>query len=117
MIWIWTTVIGFIAGMIGGLLGVGGGLVLVPLFHYVLKMNMHAAIGTSLAVIVPTAFVATLPNISSGNVHWRAFVFAALFSILGSFIGAKISMNIDVTLLKKIFAVFLIMVAIRMFLK
>ena len=117
MIWILTTVIGFVAGLIGGLLGVGGGLVLVPLFHYILKMNMHAAIGTSLAVIVPTALVASLPNISSGNVQWRAFAFAALFSILGSFIGAKISMNVDVTLLKKVFAIFLIAVAIRMFLK
>lgn len=117
MIWIWTTVIGFIAGLLGGLLGVGGGLVLVPLFHYALKMNMHSAIATSLAVIVPTAFVATLPNAFSGHVYWRAFFFAALFSIVGSYIGAKISMNIDVALLKKIFAIFLILVAIRMFLK
>lgn len=117
MIWVWVIVIGFIAGMIGGLLGVGGGLVLVPLFHYVLKMNMHSAIATSLAVIVPTAFVATLPNAFSGHVQWRAFVFAALFSIVGSYLGAKISMSIDVVLLKKIFAVFLILVAIRMFIK
>ena len=117
MIWILTIVIGFIAGMIGGLLGVGGGLVLVPLFHYVLKMNMHAAIGTSLAVIVPTAFVATFPNVTSGNVQWRAFLVAAAFSIIGSYIGAKISLSIDVALLKKVFAVFLIVVAIRMFLK
>ena len=117
MIWALTAVIGFIAGLMGGLLGVGGGLVLVPLFHYVLKMNMHAAIATSLAVIIPTAFVATLPNAFSGHVYWRAFVFAAIFSIVGSFIGAKVSMNIDVGLLKKIFAVFLILVAIRMLLK
>ncbi len=117
MIWVLTVVIGFLAGLMGGLLGVGGGLVLVPLFHYVLKMDMHAAIGTSLAVIVPTALFATFPNMASGNVQWRAFIFAAVFSIVGSFIGAKISMNVDVTLLKKIFAVFLIVVAIRMFLK
>ena len=117
MIWAWVVVIGFFAGMIGGLLGVGGGLVLVPLFHYVLKMNMHAAIATSLAVIVPTALFATLPNAFSGNVQWRTFMFAAIFSIIGSYIGAKISMNIDVALLKKIFAVFLILVAVRMFIK
>ncbi len=117
MIWILTIIIGFIAGLMGGLLGVGGGLVLVPLFHYILKMDMHAAIGTSLAVIVPTALIATLPNVQSGNVHWRAFIFAALFSIVGSFLGAKISMNMDVTVLKKVFAVFLILVAIRMFIK
>ncbi len=117
MIWILTALIGFIAGLMGGLLGVGGGLVLVPLFHYVLKMNMHAAIATSLAVIVPTALVTTFPNAASGHIYWRAFIFAAVFSIMGSFIGAKISMNIDVVLLKKIFAIFLVLVAIRMFIK
>ncbi len=117
MILILTIVIGFFAGMIGGLLGVGGGLVLVPLFHYLLKMDMHVAIGTSLAVIVPTALFGTLPNIASGNVQWRIFIIAAACTIVGSYLGAKISMNIDVSLLKKVFAVFLVLVAIRMFLK
>ncbi len=112
-----TAVIGLLAGLIGGLLGVGGGLILVPLFHYILKMNIHAAIGTSLAVIVPTALVATLPNITSNQVNWRIFVFAGVFTIVGSFLGAKASINMDVTILKKIFAIFLIAVAIRMFLK
>lgn len=112
-----TAFIGFLAGLMGGLLGVGGGLVLVPLFHYILKMDMHMAIGTSLAVIVPTALVASIPNTLSNQINWKMFVFATVFSIVGSFLGAKASINMDVTLIKKIFAIFLLIVAIRMFFK
>lgn len=117
MIYILTAIIGVLAGLLGGLLGVGGGLIFVPLFHYVLKLNMHQAIGTSLAVIIPTAFVAAIPNALSQNVHWKVFIFAAVFSIVGSFVGAKMSIQMDVTLLKRIFAIFLIVIAVRMFFK
>lgn len=105
----------FLAGTLGGLLGIGGGLILVPFFHYVLKMNMHAAVGTSLAIIVPTALVGAARHASGHFVDWRIFLFAGLFALAGSFVGAGISMNLDVTLLRKIFAVFLILIAAKMF--
>ena len=107
----------FLAGITSGLLGVGGGLVLVPLFYYLLKMNMHLAIGTSLAIIVPTALVSALKHASEHYVDWRVVVFAAVFSIVGSFLGASISLGLDVGLLKKIFAVFLVLIALKMFLQ
>ena len=107
--------ISLLAGVLSGLLGIGGGLVLVPFFHYLLKMDMHVAVGTSLAVIVPTALVGTLRHASGSFVDWRIFIFSVLFSILGGLIGASISMNLDVIVLRKIFAVFLILVAIKMF--
>ena len=108
-------VISFLAGIASGLLGIGGGLILVPLFHYLLKMNMHLAIGTSLAIIVPTALVAAMRHTSGSLVDWRIAIFAALFSIIGSFLGAGISMNLDITILRKVFAAFLLLVAIKMF--
>lgn len=110
-----TAIISLIAGVFSGLLGIGGGLILVPLFHYVLKMNMHMAVGTSLAIIVPTALVGMFRHASGSFVDWRIFIFSVLFAILGGFIGAGISMNLDVMLLKKIFAIFLILIAIKMF--
>ena len=109
-----TAIIALIAGIASGLLGVGGGLILVPLFHFLLKMNMHVAIGTSLAVIVPTALISVFRNAPAQNVDWKIVLFASLFSIIGGLIGASISISLDVTLLKKIFAVFLILVALRM---
>lgn len=115
VILILTALISLIAGIASGLLGIGGGLILVPLFHYILKMNMHIAVGTSLAIIVPTALVGTFRHVSGSFVNWRVFIFSVVFAIIGGFIGASISMNLDVTLLKKIFAVFLFFVALKMF--
>ena len=105
------------AGMLGGLLGIGGGLVMVPIFHYLLKMNLHTAVGTSLAIIVPTALVGASRHASGHYVDWKIFVFAGLFALIGSFIGAGVSMSMDVTLLRKVFAVFLVLVALKMFLQ
>ena len=117
MIGILAALIAFLAGIFSGLLGIGGGLILVPFFHYLLKMNMHMAVGTSLAIIVPTALIGTLRHASGSFVDWRIFLLSVLFSILGGFLGAGISMNLDVVLLRKIFAAFLFFVAVEMFLQ
>lgn len=110
-----TAVISLLAGIFSGLLGIGGGLILVPLFHYALKMNMHMAVGTSLAIIVPTALIGTFRHASGSFVDWRIFAYSVLFAIVGGFIGAGISMNMDVALLRKIFAAFLVLIAAKMF--
>jgi uncharacterized protein len=108
-------VICFVAGIFSGLLGIGGGLVMVPLFHYVLKMNLHQAVGTSLAIIVPTALVGAIRHAQGNYINWNVFLFATLFAVVGGFIGAGISMNIDVGMIRKIFALFMILAAIKMF--
>lgn len=110
-----TAVISLLAGVFSGLLGIGGGLILVPLFHYLLKMDVHLAIGTSLAIIVPTALVGTFRHASGNFVDWRIFMFSVIFAIIGGIIGAGISVNLDVALLRKIFSVFLVLIAIKMF--
>jgi len=109
-----TILISFFGGIMSALLGVGGGLIFVPLFHYVLKLNMHHAIGTSLAIIVPTALVGAWRHQLHGLVDWKVFVFAIVFSVLGGLLGSYISVGLDVAVLKKIFAGFLIIIAIRM---
>ena len=113
MILILAAAISLLAGVLSGLLGIGGGLILVPLFHYILKMNMHLAVGTSLAIIVPTALIGASRHASGSFIDWRIFIFSAVFAALGGFIGAGISMNLDVVLLRKIFAVFLILIAVK----
>lgn len=106
--------ISLLAGVLSGILGIGGGLILVPLFHYVLKMDMHLAIGTSLAIIVPTALIGAFRHASGSFVDWRIFFFSAVFAVLGGFIGASISVSLDVVLLRRIFAVFLLLIALKM---
>ena len=110
-----TILISFFGGIVSAFLGVGGGLIFVPLFHYVLKMNMHQAIGTSLAIIVPTALVGAWKHGLHSFIDWKVFSFAVIFAVLGGYFGAQISTGLDVVLLKKVFAVFLLIVAVRMF--
>ena len=112
-----TILISFLGGIVSAFLGVGGGLIFVPLFHYLLKMNMHQAVGTSLAIIVPTALVGAWKHNLHNFIDWKVFVFAAVFAVLGGLLGAQISVGMDTALLKKIFAVFLLIVAFRMFFK
>ena len=76
---------------------------------------MHAAIGTSLAIIVPTALIGAYRHASGNFIDWRIFVFSTIFAIVGGFLGAGISMHLDVMVLKKVFAVFLILIALKMF--
>lgn len=116
-IWVVLLVIGvsFFGGIMSALLGIGGGLIFVPLFHYLLKMNMHQAIGTSLAIIVPTALIGAAKHGMHDFVNWKVLLFAVIFSVVGGYVGAHISVGLDASLLKKIFAVFLFAVAIHMF--
>jgi uncharacterized membrane protein YfcA len=110
-------VIGLIGGIVSGLFGVGGGLIFVPLLVYILGFNIHTAIGTSLAVVVPTAVAGTLRHGLLHNIDWRAVIFLSLFSIVGSWIGASLTAKLDPALLKRLFAVFLAVVALKMFLQ
>jgi len=106
---------GFIAGFASGILGIGGGVLLVPLLIYGFKLEVHQAIGTSLAVIIPTALFGSLVHYYHGNVMIR-FVFSLfIFTIIGSILGSHFASLLPAATLKKIFAVFLGGIAIKMF--
>lgn len=107
--------LGIAAGILSGLFGVGGGTILVPLFIYVLKMDIHTATGTSLAVIVPTAIIGVLSQHLAGNVNWKIVVLIALLSVIGVFVGVKLNAMLPSSVLQKMFAVFLFCIAIQLF--
>lgn len=112
--WILIAIIGVVAGVLSGLLGVGGGLVIVPMLVYVAGLNIHQAIATSLVIIVPTAAVGALRHFWAGNIVWQYVLIVSLFAMAGGFLGAHWATEISGTALKKIFAVFLVAVAVRM---
>jgi len=117
MQWLLLISIGVFAGIMSGLLGIGGGTILVPLFIYGLKMDIHMAIGTSLAVIIPTALVGALTHSYSGQVDWKVGAIVAVLCVLGSFAGVKLNVMIPSAVLQKIFAVFLMCISIQLFFK
>ncbi len=111
-------IIGLLAGILSGVFGIGGGVIMVPLLVFLLGVNQHQAQGTSLAVLsVPVTFLAAYTYYKSGEdvVNWKyALIIAACF-VVGGYFGSKIAIAINEQLLKKIFAVILLLVAVKMF--
>jgi len=108
---------GIVAGLSAGLLGIGGGLLLVPIFYYILKVPMHIAVGTSLMVIVFTSISGSIKHFQLDNIDFKLALCVAIFSIIGSYYGAHLSEKLPADTLRRIFAVVLMLVSIKMFWK
>ena len=110
-------IIGLLAGMLSGFLGVGGGVIMIPLMLILLGMNQHEAQGTSLAVLaVPVTFIAAYTyHVSGSPINWRYAGLIAIFFVVGGLIGSKFAVSVPQNILKKIFAFVLLVVAVKMF--
>ena len=109
------TLAGSAAGFFGGLFGVGGGIVLVPLLTSRLRFTQHQAHGTSLAVILFTALSGGAVYAAHGNVDWVTGAIVGVASMLTAPLGAKLAARLSNMGLKRAFAIFLLLVAARMF--
>jgi uncharacterized membrane protein YfcA len=110
--------IGILAGVLSGLVGVGGGIIMVPLLVMFFGFNQHEAQGTSLAVLaVPVTAVAVFNYYKEGQINLKYAAIIALFFVLGSIVGSKFALTLDQKVLKKIFAVVLIVIAGKMLLE
>ncbi len=110
--------IGILAGVLSGLVGVGGGIIMVPLLVMFFGFNQHEAQGTSLAVLaVPVTAVAVFNYYKEGQINLKYAAIIALFFVLGSIVGSKFALTLDQKVLKKIFAMVLIVIAGKMLLE
>ena len=118
---------GLLVGIVSSLAGVGGGLLSIPIMHSILKFPLKKALGTSSATIVITALAAgtgyaikgwgnsLLPAAGTlGYVDWLHALPLIAGSIPLAAVGAQVANKTKVTLLKRIFAVFLLVIAFRM---
>jgi len=106
---------GSLAGFLGGLLGIGGGIIYIPTLIMLLGFEPKTAVGTSLFVIFPTALVGSLVHFKYGNVKFLyGFVLLAV-SLIFTMLGAKTANAIHGDVLKKIFAVVFMIIAVKMF--
>ncbi|MFK5982144.1 MAG: sulfite exporter TauE/SafE family protein [Flavobacteriaceae bacterium] len=109
-------IIGVLAGVLSGLVGVGGGLAMIPLMIILLGYSQHEAQGTSLAVLaVPVTFLAAYNYYSEGYINWKFALIIALGFVVGGYFGSKIAISINQAMLKKIFGVILLIAALKMF--
>ena len=110
-------IIGIAAGMLSGLVGVGGGIVIVPALVYFLAFSQKQAQGTSLAILLlPIGILAVMNYYKDPNVHLDLKVVGliVLGFIAGSYFGSKLALALPDATVKKIFAIFMMLVAIKM---
>jgi uncharacterized membrane protein YfcA len=107
-------IIGLAAGVLSGLFGIGGGVVIVPALLLLAHMSPLAATGTSIgALLLPVGALGAWEYYRTGNLDIRASMLLAVGLFFGAFFGAKLAQMFTPLMLKRAFAVFLVLVAIR----
>jgi uncharacterized membrane protein YfcA len=105
--------LGFAAGVVAGMFGVGGGILFVPTL-IALGLGQVEAEATSLAAIIPTALAGTWRQHQYGNVRWRAAVVIGVVSILGVQGGALAALALPEDVLRRLFAALILLVAAQL---
>ena len=109
--------LGIIAGVLSGLIGIGGGVIIVPALVFIFGMTQHQAQGTTLALLVPPiGILAAWTYYKHGYVDIRAAALICAGFILGSFIGARVGTGFSDEVLQKVFGVALIGIGLKMLL-
>ena len=109
--------IGIVTGIVSGLLGVGGGLIMVPAMTLLLSppiRDIKQAIGTSLAVIIPTAIIGAWKHHGNQNVDWRIAAALIPTAAIGAWIGAHLVNMIPAADLKRGFGGFLVLLGLKL---
>ena len=97
-----------VVGVMSGLLGVGGGILLVPLLVLLFRFDQHRAQGTSLVALVPpTGLLAFLNYAHAGRVDWRVGLLLMPGVFLGGFAGGRLAQNLSPRLMRSVFALLL----------
>ncbi|MFI5155185.1 MAG: sulfite exporter TauE/SafE family protein [Chitinophagales bacterium] len=107
--------IGLAAGMLSGLVGVGGGIIIVPALVFFLGFSQHQAIGTSLGILLlPAGILAVMNYYKKGFIDLKVVLILFIGYVVGSYFGSNISLNVSQDALKKAFAIMLIITAVKM---
>jgi uncharacterized membrane protein YfcA len=105
-------VVGLLAGMLSGLVGLGGGVIIVPALVYLLGFSQHRATGTSLGILLlPAGIFAVLNYYKKGYIDVWVVLLIFVGFLAGGYLGSKISLNVPEGALKKIFAIVLLLIA------
>jgi len=122
--WLLFIAVGILAGLLAGLFGIGGGLVMIPMFLWGFKVAgfapeiiVHLAFGTSLLIIIPTAVSSAMGHRKRGNVDWHLVMRMSLGSLLGVAIGSTLAAGLSGDTLKGLFGLMQIGVGGRLFTK
>ncbi len=113
-----SVIIGLLAGILGGIFGIGGGILIVPALIYVFGFTQLRAQGTSLvALLAPVGLFGLMEYYKKGEADFKVGGMIALGFLLGAFFGSKFALNLPEVAMRKGFACFLIAVGILMFVR
>jgi uncharacterized membrane protein YfcA len=109
--------LGLVAGSLSGLIGIGGGVIIVPALVFLFGLSQHQAQGTTLALLVPPiGLLAALTYYRQGYVDLKIAAFICAGFFLGGLLGAKLAIGLSNVILEKVFGVALLLIAIKMIL-
>ena len=112
---IYLILIGLAAGFLGGMVGIGGGVIIVPALVLLFGLSQHNAQGISLAMMLfPVGLFGVLNYYKKGYVDFKYAGLIAVGFLIGSYLGSKFSLALPQELVKKIFAVVMILLALKM---
>ncbi|MCG8575847.1 MAG: sulfite exporter TauE/SafE family protein [Flavobacteriales bacterium] len=107
--------IGLLAGIASGFVGVGGGIIIVPSLVYLLGLSQHSAQGTSLLLMLPPIGILAVMNYyKTGQLNINYAIIIAIAFVIGGYFGSKIALRLSPSLVKLIFGILMLYVAIKM---
>ena len=107
-------IIGLLAGILSGLVGVGGGILMIPLLIIFLGLTQHQAQGTALfAMLPPIGILAAINYYKEGFVKWEYAIVIAFTFVIGGYLGSKLSLSLPPQMVRRIFGVIMLLGAIK----
>ena len=108
-------IIGLLAGFLSGLVGVGGGILIIPLLIMLLGLTQHEAQGTALfAMLPPIGILAAMNYYKEGFVKWEYAAVIALTFVVGGYFGSKLSISLPDQTVRRVFGVIMLIGAIKL---
>ncbi len=107
-------IIGILAGLVSGLFSTGGGMILVPAFIHLLKLEDTKARGTSVFCILPMVVTSSFFYYQGNYIDWKIAILCAIGGSIGGYIGAKLLKKLPEKILKIAFTIFLVYVSFKM---
>lgn len=108
-------VIGIVSGMLAGVFGIGGAIIVIPALVFILGLSQHEAQGTSLAFLLPpVGILATWNYWKGGYVNWKFALVLSVAFVVGAYLGSHFSVQISGRVLRKLFGVLMIVMAIKL---
>ncbi len=108
-------VIGIISGLLSGIFGIGGAIIVIPALVFILGLSQHEAQGTSLAFMLPPVGILAAWNYwKDGNVNWKIALVLSITFVVGAYFGSRFSLNISDKMLRRVFGVLMIGMALKL---